>query len=313
MASFVARRLANAAGLLLVISAISFWLTRLLPGDPARAILGITATRAQVAAERRHLGLDVPVAAAYLRWLGGAIRGRLGASWFNGEPVAQAIASKLPVTLSLAIGATVVAGLAGVAVGLLAAVRRGAADRLLNAVLTVAFAIPGFVLSLALVVAFAIRLRWFPATGYVSPSASPLLWLQSITLPVLALAVGPAAIVAQQIRAAAGDVLGRDYVRTLRSRGLPRWRLYGRHVLRNTAPAALTALSIQFIGLLGGAIVVETVFALPGLGSFAAQASTQGDIPEIQGLVIVLVCVVVAVNLLVDLCYAWLNPRVRAA
>jgi len=313
MASFVARRLAKAAGLLLVISAISFWLTRLLPGDPARAILGITATRAQVAAERRHLGLDTPVTGAYLHWLGNAVRGNLGSSWFDGEPVAQAIASKLPVTLSLAIGATVVAGLAGVAVGMLAAVRGGAADRLLNAVLTVAFAIPGFVLSLALVVAFAIRLRWFPATGYVSPAASPLLWLQSITLPVLALAVGPAAIVAQQIRAAAADVLGKDYVRTLRSRGIGWLRLYGRHVLRNTAPAALTALSIQFIGLLGGAIVVETVFALPGLGSFAAQASTQGDIPEIQGLVIVLVCVVVAVNLLVDLCYAWLNPRVRAA
>lgn len=313
MTRFLLRRVVSSVLLLLVISALTYWLIRLIPGDQAREILGITADAQQVEAKRHELGLDRPVLTSYLAWLGEAIRGDLGTSWFTQEPISTALMNRLPATLSITLGATVVSGVVGVGVGMVAAQRRGLVDRALQVVVALGFAVPNFLVALYLVVIFAVRLGWFPATGYVRLADSPSGWLEALVLPVLALSVSATGAVAQQTRNAAVGVLATDYYRTLRSRGLPRRQLILRHVLRNSSSAALTMLSLQFIALLSGAVIIEYVFALPGLGSYAVAVSTQKDLPAVQGLVVVMVAIVVAVNLLTDAVQGWLNPRLRDA
>ncbi|GAA1020630.1 ABC transporter permease [Acrocarpospora pleiomorpha] len=313
MIAYTAKRVASAVFLVFVVSLLSFFLTRLVPGDPARTILGVSAPAQQVAEKRTELGLDENVFVAYAQWLGHAVTGSLGSSWFTGQDVASSIASRLPVTLSIALVATVVAGVIGTALGLLAAVRRGFVDRLLQPISIGGFAIPNFIVAIVLLGVFAIHLRALPATGYTDLTVDPAGWARSITLPVVALAVGAIAAVAQQMRNAAIFVLQQDYVRSLRGRGLRGSTLYLKHVLRNSAPVALTVLSLQFIGLLSGAVIIENVFALPGIAALTVSASTQRDEPVIQGAVVTVVVVVVLVNLLIDLAYAWLNPKVRTS
>lgn len=313
MTRFLLRRVLSSVLLLVVISALTYWSIRLIPGDQARTILGITASQEQVDAKRHELGLDQPVLGSYLQWLGHAVRGDLGTSWFTQEPISSALMNRLPATMSITLGATLVSGVLGITFGMVAAARRGAVDRTLQLGSALGFAVPNFLVALYLVVVFAVRLGWFPATGFVPFAESPRGWLESIALPVAALSVGATAAVAQQTRNAAAAVLATDYVRTLRSRGLPQWRLYLQHVLRNSSSAALTMLSLQFIGLLGGAVIIEHVFALPGLGSYAVGVSTQKDLPAVQGLVVVMVAIVVIVNLLVDVAQGWINPKLRRA
>ena len=313
MIAYTAKRVGSALVLVFVVSLLSFALTRLVPGDPARQILGVSSTAGQVAAKRTELGLDDNLFVAYAKWLRGAVTGNLGQSWFTSQDVSSAIFRRLPVTLSVTLMATALAGVVGVALGLLAAVRRGIADRLIQPISVAGFAIPNFIVAIALLAIFAIGLRVFPATGYVSLSDSPGGWIRSITLPVLALGTGAVAAVAQQTRNAAIFVLQQDYVRSLRGRGLSGRTIYLKHVLRNAAPVALTVLSLQFIGLLSGAVIVENMFALPGIAALTVGAATQQDEPIIQGAVVVVVVIVVLVNLLIDLAYAWLNPKVRAA
>ncbi|MEV0585077.1 ABC transporter permease [Nonomuraea sp. NPDC050310] len=306
----LSRRLLGAAVLLLAITAITSLLTALVP-DPTHNLLGPTATAEQILAKQHELGLDRPAGERYLGWLAGAVRGDLGVSWFTGLPVAETIAARLPVTASLAVAATLVSAVLGIAFGLAAAVRRGALDRLLQAVAVLGFAVPGLWVALLLIIVFAVQLRWLPATGYVAFAESPAGWARSLVLPVAAIAAGSVAAVAAQTRNAVAAVLARDYVRTLRGRGLPRWRLLLRHVLRNAAPTALTVVSLQFIGLLGGAVVVEQIFAVNGLGSLAAASASRADIPVVLGVVVVGVLIVLTVNLIVDLLVSWLDPKVR--
>ncbi len=313
MTRFLLKRVLSSALLLLAISALTYWLIRLIPGDQARAILGITASAEQVALKRHELGLDRPVLTSYLQWLSDALRGDLGRSWFTQEPISSALTNRLPATMSITLGATVVSGVIGIGFGMFAALRRGLIDRSLQIVSALGFAIPNFLLAMYLVVGFAIKLSWAPATGYVPVTESPSGWFGSIVLPVTALSLGATAAVAQQTRNAAVGVLATDYYRTLRSRGLPQRQLFLRHVLRNSSSAAMTMLSLQFIGLLGGAVIIEYIFALPGLGSFAVTVSTQKDLPAVQGLVVVTVAIVVLVNLLVDVAQSWINPRIREA
>jgi peptide/nickel transport system permease protein len=236
-----------------------------------------------------------------------------GSSWFNGEAVESAIASRLAVTLSLVIGATVIAAIVATVLGVLAATRGGAVDRLVQFLSVLGHAIPGFLLALGLVTVFAISLKWFKPTGYVDFSDSPGLWFSSIALPVIALSVGALSGVAQQVRGSVMDAMRQDYVRTLRSRGLSETRVVFEHVLRNAAGPALSYLGVQFVGLIGGAVIIEQIFAIPGLGQVAVGATSQGDIPLVLGLVIVTAVIVVILNLLVDLAQGWLNPKVRRA
>ena len=311
MLTFIVRRLLSGAVLLFVITTVAYTLLYLGGGDIARRILGQNATQEQVAAKAAELGLDKPLIEQYGGWLSNAVTGDLGRSWFSGQLVTVGVSSRLSVTLSIVIGAVLIAAVVAVTLGVLAAVRGGVIDRIVQFISVLGFAIPGFLIALGLVLVFAINLKLFKATGYVPITESFAGWLASVTLPVAALAIGAIASVTQQVRGSVTDALNRDYVRTLRSRGLGSNRVVYKHVLRNAGGPALAVLAVQFVGLVGGAVIVEQVFALPGLGQLAVQSTTNGDIPNVMGLVIATAVIVVVVNLLIDLAQAALNPKVR--
>jgi peptide/nickel transport system permease protein len=308
---FVLRRLVSGAVLIVVLTSLAYLLLYVASGDIARNILGESATAETVELKKQELGLDAPLITRFTEWVSSAVSGDLGVSWFTGQPVSEAISSRLAVTLSLVVGATFVTAVVALLLGILAATRRGWADRVVQVVAVLGFAIPGFLLALGLVLVFAINLGWFEPTGYTQFSESPTGWLSSITLPVIALSLGSIAGVSAQIRGSMIDALRLDYVRTLRSRGLSERRVVYKHVLRNAAGPALSVLALQFVGLIGGAVIVEQIFAIPGLGQIAVGATGQGDIPLVMGLVLVTAVIVVVLNLLVDLLQGWLNPKVR--
>ncbi|MCX2746826.1 ABC transporter permease [Arthrobacter sp. MI7-26] len=311
MLNFLARRLLSGVVLILVITTITYALIYSNAGNAARNILGESATAADVAAKAKDLGLDRPLHEQYLDWLSNAIHGDLGVSWFTNEPVSNLLANRLPVTLSIVIFAVLVTALVSTVLGVTAAVRRGWLDRLLQVVSVIGFSLPNFWVALVLVVLFAVAVPIFPATGYVPVTESLSGWFLALILPVTALVLGGIASAAQQIRGAVIDVLEMDYVRTLRARGLSSTSVLLKHVLRNAAPPALTVLSLQFIALLGGAVVIERVFAIPGMGTLTINSSLQGDVPALMGVVVALVILVVIVNLVIDLANGWINPKAR--
>lgn len=311
MVVFLTRRVIAGAVMVLVVATAAFLLMSLTGGSAARNILGVTATTAQVRAKAHELGLDQPVFERYLSWLAALFHGDLGSSWLSNQSVSSMLVAKLPVTLSLVLAAIVVSALLSIALGMTAAVRGGWVDRFVQVFAVVGFALPEFWVALVLVTVFAVTLHLVPATGYTPLATSVPLWAAGLLLPTIALVLGTVSSTSQQVRGATIDVLRRDFVRTLRSRGISRGSLLLRHVLRNAAPPALTILSLQFVGLLSGAIVIEKVFALPGIGSMAVLATTQGDLPSVLGVVVVTVIIVVIVNLAIDLVSGWLNPKAR--
>ncbi|WP_347976922.1 ABC transporter permease [Microbacterium sp. ProA8] len=311
MLAFIFRRLLSGVILIAVISFLAFLLLYAAGGDIPRRILGENATADTVAKKAEELGLDRPLLTQYFDWLTSAFTGDLGRSWFTGELVTTSVTNRVAVTLSIVIGATVISAIISVVVGVLAARRGGAVDGTVQVFSLIGFAIPGFLIALFLVLVFAINLGWFKATGYVPLTTSVAGWLSSVTLPIIALSIGAIATVTQQIRGSVIDAMSRDYVRTLRSRGLSTNSVVYRHVLRNAGGPALAVLAVQFIGLLGGAVIVEQVFAIPGMGQLTVRATTLGDIPVVMALVIVFAIIVVVVNLLIDLAQAALNPKVR--
>lgn len=311
MFRFILRRLLSGAVLLFLISTIAFSLLYIGGGDIARRILGQMATPETVVQKTEELGLNRPLYEQYVSWLAGAVQGDLGASWFTGQLVTEGITSRLAVTLSLVSGAIVLIAVIAVILGVWAAIRGGWADKVVQAISILGFAIPGFLIALGLVTLFALNLKWFKPTGYTTFADSPSGWAASVTLPIIALAIGGIAGVAQQVRGSVVDALRQDYVRTLRSRGLSFNRVVFKHVLRNAGGPALAVLAVQFVGLLGGAVIVEQIFAIPGLGQVSVQATTQGDIPMVMGLVVATAAIVVIVNLLIDLLQGCLNPKVR--
>jgi peptide/nickel transport system permease protein len=311
MLMFIVRRLLGGVFLLFVISVITFGLLYLDSANIARRILGQSATAEVVAAKTAELGLNRPIVVQYWDWLTSALTGDLGRSWFNGQLVSVSLSGRLAVTLSLVIGTTIITAILSVVLGVLAARRGGAVDGTVQVLAVLGFAIPGFLIALYLVLIFAVNLGWFKATGYIPFTESISGWLSSVTLPIIALSIGAIAAVSQQVRGSVIDALSRDYVRTLRSRGLPMNSVVYKHVLRNAGGPALAVLAIQFVGLLGGAVIVEQVFALPGMGQLTVSATTQGDIPVVMGLVMAFAVIVVIVNLAIDLAQAALNPKVR--
>ncbi|GAB3617240.1 ABC transporter permease [Okibacterium endophyticum] len=311
MLKFIGRRFVGGAFLLLGIAVVAFSLLYMSGGDITRRILGEAATDEAVLQKSAELGLDRPLHEQFWSWLVGAVTGDLGRSWFSGQAVTGGIQSRLAVTLSIIVGAVIVIAIVSVILGLLAATRRGWVDRVVQVISLIGFAIPGFLFALALVLIFAIGFGWFQPTGYIPFFTSPAGWVSTVTLPVVALSLSGIASVTQQIRGSVIDALRNDYVRTLRSRGMSERRIIFKHVLRNAAGPALAVLAVYFVGLLGGAVIVEQVFAIPGLGQVAVQATTQGDIPMVMGLVMAVGILVILFNLLVDLMQGWLNPKVR--
>lgn len=312
MLTFVLKRLAAGIVLVFAVSSVTYALIYSTAADnAARNILGESATAEQVAAKASELGLDQPLWQQYLSWLGGAVQGDFGTSWFTSESITTMVANRVPVTLSMVIGAVLVTTLLSAVLGVTAAVRGGVPDRLLQFVGVIGFALPNFWLALMLVLIFAITLPLFPATGYVPIQDDPAAWARSLVLPVTALALAGIAAASQQIRGAVIDVMDLDYVRTLRAHGVSSRSVLWRHVIRNAAPPALTILSLQFIGFLSGAVLIERVFGIPGLGTLTINSALQGDIPATMGVVVVMVLLVVAVNLLIDLANGWVNPKAR--
>ncbi|WP_436775233.1 ABC transporter permease [Yinghuangia sp. YIM S09857] len=314
MPRFIAGRIVSGVVLLFLISLLSFMLLSIPGANVGRELLGAAATQEAVDAKNAELGLDRPVVVQYGDWLGHALRGDLGTSWFTSEDVYQALSNRLPVTFSLVLGVAVVTTVVSFLLGVWAGLRRGGAvDRVVQIVGVLGHALPGFLVTLVMVQVFAVQMNWFPAIGYTPFTESPSGWLSTITLPVLSLSIGAIAGVSQQVRGAVADTMRQDYVRTLRARGLPPHRVVLRHVLRNASAPGLSVLGMQFVGLLGGAVLVEQIFALPGIGSMAITYTTRGDIPVIMAIVMFTVVGVVLINLLVDILIGWLNPKARAA
>lgn len=311
MIGFIVKRLVAGIVLLLAVSIGTFFLAHAAISDPTAGLLGTTATPAQRAALAAKIGLDRPLMVQFWDWFRGALVGDFGVSWRNFQSVNKQIAIKLPVTLSVVTVATLITAIVGTAFGLIAGLHPNSLfDRVIKTVSVVLFALPGFWISLVLVVWFAIQLKWFPAVGYVPPAQSLGGWLRSITLPAFSLALGAIVVVAEQLRNEVIAVNKQDFVRTLRSRGLSRGRVT-LHILRNASPAALTVLAVMFVGLLSGAIVVEAIFSLPGIGQLTNASSQNGDIPILLGITVVSVIFVVIVNFLLDIALGWINPKVR--
>jgi peptide/nickel transport system permease protein len=307
------KRALRAVILALVVTFVVFSMVYGNASGIARQILGIRASEAQVQEEIVRLGLDQPLITQYLHWLGGVVTGTLGKSYFTGQPVTSTLAISLPVTLSLVLVSLFFTILLSVIIGVAAAVYGGWLDRFLQFMSVLGAAVPAFISGVALAFLFAIQIHLFPATGYVPIQKSFGAWTASVALPVLAILITSIGSAASQFRSAVMDVMSQDFVRTLRARGMSEFAITFRHILRNAGGPGLTVLSLQTIGLLGGVVVIEQVFALPGMGILVNTATQRGDIPVVMGIVLVTVIFVVIVNLISDAAGAALNPKVRRA
>ncbi|MFC3528583.1 ABC transporter permease [Paracoccus mangrovi] len=311
MRRYVIRRLLSLGLSLLVASALIFSVVELVPGDPASFMLGTGAQPDTVAALRHELGLDQPLPLRYAHWLGGVLSGDLGQSFTYKTPVAGMILDRIQVSLPLALMALMLAMAIAFPIGMFAAARRGrAGDTLVMGATQIGISLPNFWFAMLLVLIFAVRLRLLPAGGFPGwnhPGAA----FRALILPAIALALPQAAILARVLRSALIETLGQDYIRTARAKGLSAAQALSRHALRNALIPVLTVLGMQFSFLLAGAIIIENVFYLPGLGRLIFQAITQRDLIVVQGAVLVLVAAVILVTFLVDLGYALIDPRLR--
>lgn len=290
-----------------------FGIGELLPGDMATVILGQGASAEAVEALRAQLGLDRPGLVRYLEWIGGMLTGDYGTSLLTRRPVADQIARNFPVTFWLVFCGMAVALIIAVPLGMLAALRRRHVEGFAASALSqLGLAIPAFWAGIIGIYLFAVQLRWFPANGYVPLTSSPAQWARHLVLPVLSLAIVQAAVIARYVRSAIIEVLAEDYYRTARAIGWRQFPALLRHGLRNASLSVVTVLGLQFSTLFVGAIVIESVFTLPGLGMLLLQAVAQRDMIVVQGTVMLLVFLVLVINALVDLSYAALDPRLRA-
>lgn len=298
---------------LLIVSFLTLAMTSLMPGGPAVAILGESATPADVEAVNKSLGFDDPLAVRYVRWLGDVVTGDLGVSYRTQQRVFDAIRERLPVTVQLAIGAELIALCVSIVAGTFAASRAGGkADRVISALMSSIVAVPGFLAALLLVFVFSIKLKWTPVTGWVNLTQDPWENLRSAALPMLALALPEIAAYTRILRNDVLATLQEDYILMARSKGLGSWYILLRHALRPSSLSLVTLSGVSFGRLIAGAVIVEQIFALPGLGQLVARSVGEGrDIIMVQGIVMFVAIVYVLLNLLVDLLYAVLDPRIR--
>ncbi len=313
MLAYAARRLLTVLITLLAASLIVFAVLQIVPGDPARLMLGINATQDAVDNLRQQLNLDDPIHVRYATWLTDMARGDFGSSYTYSVPVRELIAERVIVSLPLALIALTLSTLVAIPVGIFTASRHGTStDTATMAVTQFGIAIPNFWFALLLVYIFAITLRWVPAGGFPGWDDGILPALQSLILPAVALALPQAAILSRITRSALLETMREDYIRTARAKGLPARRVLWHHALRNALIPVLTIMGLQFAFLLAGTIIIENVFYLPGLGRLVFQAIQQLDLIVVQSVVTLLVAAVISVNFLVDLAYAWADPRLRS-
>lgn len=314
MTAYILRRLVMAVPVMLLVAVTTFLLLHMTPGDPVAVLLGPDATTEQIEQLRDQLGLNDPIHIQLARWFSGLLRGDLGQSIFLNKPVTEAILERLAPTLELSILASLVAILIGVPIGILAAIRQG---RLLDfgsmLVAMVGISMPTFWLGLNLIFIFAVTLRWLPPQGY-QPFGDGL-WenLSRMILPAITLGAGQGAFLARMTRSVMLDVLSEDFVRTARAKGLSEPRVLLGHVLRNGLIPIVTVVGLTFAILMGGAVVTEQVFNIPGVGRLLIQAVLRRDFPLVQGIVLLIALVYVLINLGIDILYAFLDPRIRYA
>jgi peptide/nickel transport system permease protein len=312
MAAYLAKRLAIAAATLVLASMVVFSVLEIIPGDPARLMLGMNASADQVEMLRDQMGLNAPVVARYLHWAGGLLTLDFGRSYTYSVPVIDLVRERAAVSLPLALIALFLATAIALPVGLYAASRRGhAGDTVSMGAAQLGVAIPNFWFALMLIYLFAVWMRLVPAGGFPGWSAGIWPALKALILPAIALALPQAAILARVARSALVEVLNEDYIRTARAKGMPRRAVLWRHALRNAMIPVVTIMGLQFAFLLAGTIIIENVFYLPGLGRLVFQAITQRDLIVVESIVMLLVVAVIAVNLVVDVSYVIVDPRLR--
>ncbi|CAL9620170.1 Glutathione transport system permease protein GsiC [Nocardiopsis dassonvillei] len=312
MGRLIGYRLALALPQLALLSLVVFSLTYFVPGSPAAAILGFQATPERVAEVEAQLGLDRPALVRLVDWYAGAFTGDLGQSYVSGRPVTDMLLQRMPATLSLVLGGVVVALVVGVGLGALAGTRPGGvADRVIAAVTSVGLAVPQFWIGLVLTLVFAVRLGWVPVIGYIPLEQDPVAWARGLILPSLALGLSAAALIARQTRAAMVTALSSRYVDALTATGISRSRVVVRYGLKNAMVPVLAATGITFSIMIGASFVVEKVFGFPGVGSLLLTSVIGKDYPVVQGGVLLIACLVIAVNLLIDVGYGLLNPKAR--
>jgi peptide/nickel transport system permease protein len=312
MGGILLRRLLGAVPILLIVSLITFGMIHLIPGDPAAAIAGMSATPDQIAAIRANLGLDQPLAAQLLHWYAALLRGNFGHSLLMGQSVLHVMERRLPVTLALSGYALIITLVLGLASGILAAVRHNTwADQASMVFALLGISLPNFYLGLLMIIVFAVDLRWLPTGGYVALTTDPLGWLATSTMPAVSLALLLTGLLARITRSTMLEVLRQDYIRTARAKGLSNRSVVFRHALANALIPITTVVGIIVSLLISGSVVTETLFSIPGVGQVLTQAVLNRDYPMVQGGLLITTAFLVLVNIGVDVCYAALDPRVR--
>ncbi|MDQ0145785.1 peptide/nickel transport system permease protein [Pseudarthrobacter niigatensis] len=313
MALFITKRLLMALATVLVVAVLAFLLVHAMPGSPGAVSLGAGASQEAIDEVNQRLGWNDPLPAQFFTWLGSAVQGDLGISLIDGRSVSADLASRLPVTASLAAGATILSAVLGIALGVTAAVRGGVLDQAIGGFVGLLVALPAFWVGVLFVYLFAVQSSIFPATGYVPFEVSPQDWALSLALPVITLAVGGAAFIARQTRASMLEALQQEHIRTLRATATPNWKILYVHALRYASLPIVAGIALQFIGLFGGSVIAEQLFAMPGLGQAVQTSVSTHDAPAVQGVVVIATVVVVAVNLVLELATKFLDPKLRAS
>lgn len=304
MLRYIFKRLLQLIPMLLILSLIVFFMVRMIPGDPVKNMLGIDVPQEMVEVERERLGLNDPLPQQYIRFMTELFHGDLGTSIVTGKPVWDELMSRYPNTLILAFGGIVVAAIGGILVGILAAVFHNKFwDNCIMVLSMLAVSTPSFFLALILMLVFTLNLRWFPSMGAITPAR--------MVLPIITLGTQAIGFIARTTRSAMLDVIGQDYIRTSRSRGIPNRVITFSHTLKNALIPILTAIGLRFGSLLAGSAIVETVFSIKGVGRFAVDSVSKRDYPAVQGCVLVLAVTFVVINTLVDLIYAFVDPRIK--
>jgi peptide/nickel transport system permease protein len=312
MLNYVLRRLLHMIPVMLIVSLVSFAIMRFVPGDPALLIAGSEASDVQVEALREQLGLNKPILQQLVDWYAGVFRGDLGQSILLGRSVTEAMLERLPVSGSLALYALLLTIAFGLAGGLIAALRNNTwIDQVCMTVALLGVSIPNFWLGLMLIIVFSVHLGWLPTGGYVPFTEDAVGWLQSATLPAVSLALMQVGLLARMTRSTMLETLGQDYVRTAQAKGLPEWIVVSKHALANVMIPIVTVIGIIFSLLVSGAVVIESVFSIPGVGRLVANGILRRDYPLIQGSLLITTAILLLINLMVDILYAYLDPRVR--
>jgi peptide/nickel transport system permease protein len=312
LARLVLQRLAATVPVLLLVTAGVFALLHLTPGDPIDAMMAESVDAVAKASLRAELGLDRPLPVQYVAWMARLVRGDLGSSIRNGEPVVENVGRRLRPSLQLALLAMGVSLVVAFPAGIVSAVRRNTAvDRVSTTLALFGICMPNFLLALLLIFLFGVTLRWLPISGYVDPAEELVDGLRSLALPAVTLGLALAAVVTRTLRSSMLEALSEDYVRTARAKGLSEWRVVRGHVLRNALIPVVTVLGLQLGTLIGGAVITEYVFALPGVGRLVVDAVFARDYPLVQGVVLLIALGFIASNLLVDLLYGLIDPRIR--